>query len=176
MGNQHSALRVKLSDIVEGLEFQADERFSFLNLTTGEVVSVTTEELRAAEENEPLEDFPEWQHDAMRIARDVVATEHYLPLPDRFESNEYHIMERFCLSVDDDDLRDDLCDAIRGLCLWTRPLVRWYTRSSGRTGGYRLDNGGLALCPHSDACSPVDAYRCAHPDGSGKSYIRHVFL
>ena len=41
-------------------------------------------------------------------------TEHYLPLPDRFEINEYHIMERFCLSVDDADIRDDLCDAIRG--------------------------------------------------------------
>ena len=41
-------------------------------------------------------------------------TDHYLPLPDRFEINEYLIMERFCLSVDDDDMRDDLCDAIRG--------------------------------------------------------------
>ena len=36
MVDQHSALRVKLSDIVEGLEFQSDERTSFLNLTTGE--------------------------------------------------------------------------------------------------------------------------------------------
>src|SRR5437870_8986863 len=36
------------------------------------------------------------------------------------------------------------------LCLWTRPLVRWHTRSSGRTGGYRLDNRGLALCPRSE--------------------------
>ena len=24
------------------------------------------------------------------------------------------MMERFCLSVDDEDMRDDLCDAIRG--------------------------------------------------------------
>jgi len=32
------------------------------------VVSITTEELRAAEEDAPLEDFPAWQHDAMRIA------------------------------------------------------------------------------------------------------------
>src|SRR5207302_6654146 len=38
----------------------------------------------------------------------------YLPLPDRFEINEYRIMQRFCLSVEDDDMRDDLCDAIRG--------------------------------------------------------------
>jgi hypothetical protein len=37
--------------------FQADERSAFLNLTTGEVVSVTDEELRAAENDEPLEDF-----------------------------------------------------------------------------------------------------------------------
>ena len=46
--------------------------------------------------------------------RDIVETDHYLPLPDRFEINEYQIMERFCLSVDDEDMRDDLCDAIRG--------------------------------------------------------------
>ena len=114
MADQHSALRVKLSDIVEGLEFLTDEGISYLNTTTGEVVYVTTEELRAAEEEQPLEDFPEWQHDAIRIARDIVETDHYLPLPDRFEIHEYSIMERFCLSVDDEDMRDDLCDAIRG--------------------------------------------------------------
>jgi hypothetical protein len=114
MGDQYSALRVKLSDIVEGLEFQSDERSSFLNLTTGEVVSITDEELRAAEADTPLEAFPTWQHDAIRLARDVVETDHYLPLPTKFDIHAYSIMERFCLSVNDDDLRDDLCGAIRG--------------------------------------------------------------
>src|SRR5262249_40414102 len=101
MVDQHSALRVKLKDIIEGLEFQADECFAYLNTTTGEVISVTTEELRAAEEEAPLEDFPEWQHEAIRMAKDIVETDRYLPLPDRFEIHEYSIMERFCLSVDD---------------------------------------------------------------------------
>jgi hypothetical protein len=105
---------VKLKDIIEGLEFLTEEGSSSLNTVTGEVVYVTTEELGAAEEEAPLEDFPEWQHDAIRIAGEILATDHYLPLPDRFEINEYRMMERFCLSVDDDDLRDDLCDAIRG--------------------------------------------------------------
>ena len=114
MVDQYSALRVKLSDLIEGMDFQSDEQSSFLNLTTGEVVSITDEELRAAEEDAPLEDFPDWQHDAIRFARDIVETDHYLPLPDRFEIHEYSIMERFCLSVDDEDMRDDLCDAIRG--------------------------------------------------------------
>src|SRR5712691_2994600 len=103
MVDQHSALRVKLSDLIEGMDFQSDECFSYLNTTTGEVVSVTTEELRAAEEDEPLEDFPEWQHDAIRIAKDIVETDHYLPLPNRFEINEYQIMEQFCSSVEDAD-------------------------------------------------------------------------
>jgi len=96
------------------MDFQSDEQSSFLNLTTGEVVSITDEELRAAENDAPLEDFPEGQHDAIRIARDIIETEHYLPLPDRFEMHEYQIMERFCLSREDDDLCDDLCNAIRG--------------------------------------------------------------
>jgi hypothetical protein len=114
MVDQHSVLRVKLSDLIEGMDFQSDERSSFLNLTTGEVVSITDEELRAAENDEPLEDFPEWQHDAICIAGEIIETDHYLPLPDRFEINEYRMMERFCFSVDDENMRDDLCDAIRG--------------------------------------------------------------
>ena len=44
------AVQVKLKDIIEGLEFLTDEGTSYLNTTTGEVVYVTTEELRAAEE------------------------------------------------------------------------------------------------------------------------------
>jgi uncharacterized protein UPF0158 len=107
-------VQVKLQDILEGMDFQSDAQSAFLNLTTGEVVSITDEELRAAEHDAPLEDFPDWQHDAIRMAGEILETEHYLPLPDRFEIHEYRIMERFCLSIDDEDIRDDLCDAIRG--------------------------------------------------------------
>jgi len=107
-------VQVKLQDILEGMDFQSDEQSSFLNLTTGEVVAITDEELRAAENDTPLEDFPEWQHDAIRIAGEIIETDHYLPLPDRFEINEYRMMERFCLSVDDDEMREKMCDAIRG--------------------------------------------------------------
>jgi Uncharacterised protein family (UPF0158) len=105
---------VKLTDIIEGMDFQSDERSSYLNTVTGEVVSIAEEELRAAEAEAPLDNYPAWQHDAIRTAGEILATDHYLPLPDRFEINEYRIMERFCLSVDDEDIQGDLCDAIRG--------------------------------------------------------------
>ena len=72
------------------------------------------EKLRAAEEDAALADFPAWQHDALRIAKDILATDDYLAIPSRFDIHEYRIMERFCLAVDDEDMRDDLCDAIPG--------------------------------------------------------------
>ena len=108
------AVTVKLTDIIEGLAFQSDDGSSHLNTMTGEVVYITEEELRAAEEEAPLEDFPAWQHDAIRIASEMLETDNYLPLPTKFDIHEYRIMERFCYSVDDDDMRDDLCNAIRG--------------------------------------------------------------
>jgi hypothetical protein len=66
------------------------------------------------------------------------------------------------------------CRGCPELCLWTCSLVRWYSRSSSRTGGHRLDNRGLALCPASNACRPVEAYRRAHPDGSMKPCVIFV--
>ena len=35
-------------------------------------------------------------------------------MPDQFELHEYQIMEQFCFSVEDVDIRDELCGAIRG--------------------------------------------------------------
>ena len=109
------AIRVKLHDVIDGLESQSDESSSFLNRETGEVVLITDEELRAAEEDDPIEDFPEWQQDMVRIAREIIAeTGDYIPLPTKFDINEYGIMERFRLSLDDPEISDVLYGSIKG--------------------------------------------------------------
>jgi hypothetical protein len=41
---------VNLTEIIEGLAFQSDEGRSYLHTVTGDVVYITMEELRAAEE------------------------------------------------------------------------------------------------------------------------------
>ena len=46
------AIRVKLADIIEGLEFQSDESSWILNKKTGEVVLMTDYAMRAAEDDE----------------------------------------------------------------------------------------------------------------------------
>jgi hypothetical protein len=75
------ALPIKLKDIIEGMEFQTDEGASHLHTTTGEVVYITDEEVRAAEDETPLDHFPQWQHEAIRVAKDFLESRDSLPLP-----------------------------------------------------------------------------------------------
>ena len=96
------SVRVKLSDIIEGMEFQSDESSSYLNKKTGEVVLISDYEMRAAESNDPIEDVPDWEKDQVLAAREILAeTGDYISLPSKYDINEYGIMEDFCWSLED---------------------------------------------------------------------------
>jgi hypothetical protein len=41
-------------------------------------------------------------------------TDDYLPLPSQYDIHEYEIMKRFCYTVEDDELRDNLLNGISG--------------------------------------------------------------
>jgi hypothetical protein len=109
------AIRIKLDDIIEGLECQSEESNSYLDKRTGKVILISDEELCAAENDEPIEDFPDWQHDQIKIAKELLAeTGDYIGLPSKFDIHEYSIMERFCLSIDDSEISDTLYSLIKG--------------------------------------------------------------
>lgn len=108
------AIPVKLDDIIQELECQSDEHTSYLYKKTGEVVTVGYEELRAAESDEPIENLPEWEQENIKTAQEILETEDYVPLPSKFDIHEYSIMERFCLSIADDKLRDTMYRSIKG--------------------------------------------------------------
>ena len=108
-------IRVKLDDIIEALESQTDDSYAFLDKRTGEVVLINDYEIRAAEDNDPIEDFPEWEHDLIKIAKEIIAeTSCYIQLPSKYDINEYRIMEDFCWSIEDANKRDFFCDLIKG--------------------------------------------------------------
>jgi len=107
------ALRSKLDDIIDGLESQSFESYSFLNKKTGQVILITEEEMRAVEDGEPIEDFPQWQQDSVKIAKEIDETDNYIQLPAKFDIDEHRIMERFCLSIDDAKMRNLFCNLIR---------------------------------------------------------------
>ena len=109
------AIIVKLDDIIDGLESQSDESSSFLDKKTGEVILMTDYAMRAAEENEPLEDVPDWERELVATAREILAeTGQYLQLPTKYDLDEYSIMENFCMSLEKKQIGDILYDLISG--------------------------------------------------------------
>jgi len=105
---------VSLKDVVDEMDVPGDEHSAFLHRHTGELVTLSNEELSAAEEDDEIDDYPEWQRERIIKSKEVIHSDDYLPLPSKFDIDEYHIMEVFCYSVADDKIRGALLDKIRG--------------------------------------------------------------
>jgi len=109
------SIKVKLKDIIEEMEIQFEESRSLLNIKTGEIVIVSSEDLRAAEDEQPFDHLPEWERENRMLAIDVVENfENYIELPTKYDVNEYEIIENFCLTVSDQRKKDSLSKAIKG--------------------------------------------------------------
>ena len=79
------------------------------------MVSISNEEMQAAQDDEPIEDFPDWQQDLVRIAKEIIEeTGYYIDLPTKFDIDDYSIMEKFCLSLNDSEMSDTLYGLIEG--------------------------------------------------------------
>jgi hypothetical protein len=108
---------VKLKDIVEALDVQFDESTYFVNLDPGELKLVSKDILRDAEEAEDDDDAPDlpaWQEREWEVARRIVTTGRFHHLPSKFDVHEWAIMQDFANSVESEEIRDDLLDAIHG--------------------------------------------------------------
>jgi len=111
-------IKVKLDDIITGMEFQTDEMSSYLNKETGEVSTVMEQEFRVVEEDDDsLISLYGLEEDGIEKARDILMDDEgikYIALPSKFEVHEWEIMKQFCLSVDDKDISESLMNAIHG--------------------------------------------------------------
>jgi hypothetical protein len=105
---------VSIKDVVDEMDVPSDEHSAFLNRHTGELVTLSREELSAAEDDADIGNYPEWQKEMIIKAKEVIESDDYLPLPSKFDIHEYSIMEDFCFSVADDKIREALLDKIRG--------------------------------------------------------------
>lgn len=95
-----NGMKVKLSSVAEGIEFQRDESRSFLKTSTGEVVLITDEEINAAEIDDDVSAGADWYIDAVKRAKELINNEQdYICLPSKYDFNEYRIIERFILTL-----------------------------------------------------------------------------
>jgi hypothetical protein len=63
---------VKLELIIEALEMADDSFSSYLDVETGEVRSITEEEVDLAEDPQTvIEELPDWQREAVKLARSI---------------------------------------------------------------------------------------------------------
>ena len=68
----------------------------------------------AESEPDEIDLRPDWQKQEAELALRIQSSDRYLELPDRFEVNEWSIMERFCEEQKPDDIRTVLLRAIHG--------------------------------------------------------------
>ncbi|MGE5629745.1 MAG: UPF0158 family protein [Caulobacteraceae bacterium] len=143
---------VKINDLVGEMQLQSDEYKQFLNKETYEIIGSSTEELSIAEDSEEDDDFfryPDWQRKSLREARDIVVNwKKYIELPDKWEINEYSIMEGFCGSVGDDRISHALYSSIRGKGAFRRFKYvlerygieqKWYSYYEDALSGIAID-------------------------------------
>ena len=111
------AAEVELDVIIEALEMADDSISSYLDVETGEVHSITEEEFDLAEDAQTaMEDLPNWQRDAVMLARSIQKQEgkRYMALPDKFDVHEWAMMDRFSMTLRDAQMRNDFHGGIRG--------------------------------------------------------------
>ena len=59
--------------------------------------------------------IPDWEKEIILVLRDINQNpENYIPIPDKFYINEYAIMKRFCLSIKNEKLREEMYSSIKG--------------------------------------------------------------
>jgi hypothetical protein len=105
------SVRVKLSEIVDGMEMQSDEMAAYLQRSTGRVVVVSDEALHAAEDD----DDGSAEAEELADERGVLAGDtDYVALPDRFEIDEYRMMERFAAGIEDARVREAALRSLHG--------------------------------------------------------------
>lgn len=108
-------LAVKLEDVVEALENAVEGHAYYLDKRTGEVVLVTDDDMQAADDDELISKYPDWQRESILKAREVLkSSEHFCELPAPFDIHEYGIMEDFCRALDDRATGERLLRLIKG--------------------------------------------------------------
>ena len=114
-------MKIKLATIIDGIEFQTDETQSFLNLSTGEVVIFTDEEIDTASSDDDISEQADWYKEAIARAKVYLENEeNYLSLPSTFEFHEYSVMEDFISDLPIEEQREALFSLIKGKGAFSR--------------------------------------------------------
>jgi len=108
---------VQIRAVMEGIDLP-EEMEAFLDPKTGEIQVMTDEDRWALEEGGDADEdgleMPAWQRESIAKLREVLDSGRALALPAKFDFHEWEVMRQFAASVEDDEERMELLDAIHG--------------------------------------------------------------
>lgn len=114
------AAKVKLSELIFGMEIQSEEASAYFHKITGEVFVIEDRFLYLAEADDDDDDDddysfrPSWEEKELERAREIVETDDYLKLPTRWNVHEYNMMEGFIRTLEDNKIAGILATTIHG--------------------------------------------------------------
>jgi hypothetical protein len=124
---------VKISDLIEALEFDSDEYGNWVDLQKGSVVRLMHSLISAVEEGneEALESMGDWEKEEAEVAKAIVkdSGERFVAAPSKFDFDEYRQMERFIGTVEDSAAAEQLWRAIKG-----KGAFRYFKDTASRMG------------------------------------------
>jgi len=108
----------KLSDLMLSLEMPSEDFCHYFDRKTGAVVTVEDALLSSLEDGaeEDSGDFEGWDREEYEAAKEIFGDDgsRFVSLPDKFDFDEYHVMEKFIRSLDDHEAASQLWNAIKG--------------------------------------------------------------
>jgi Uncharacterised protein family (UPF0158) len=108
-------LPVSVDEVADALEMVGDQITAYVNRKTGEIVTVSDDDMELADDEELDEtDLPAWQAEMLPRLREILQSEDWAALPSKFDIHEWDIMRRFAQEVRGGGLGDRLQNAIRG--------------------------------------------------------------
>lgn len=105
--------KIKLSDLIDALQFQSEEYHSFIDLRNNTVCIISDIAISYAEDND--DDYPKWQHEEVQLAKAYLDNcDNFIELPSQYDVNEYSMMEDFAFDLENDRNKELLFIALRG--------------------------------------------------------------
>jgi hypothetical protein len=121
---------VKLSQILERISKPAYWETYCLNKETGEIILITHSEFFDAEHGKKQDSESDDEKDVLIAAKAILSGDkRYILIPSNDEIDEYSIMERFCFSVEDDQISLALSDALK-----FKPVGHYFRKAVIRHG------------------------------------------
>ncbi|WP_145410686.1 UPF0158 family protein [Paenibacillus xylanexedens] len=110
-------MKVMLQEVIDHIEMDFEGTNAYVNLKTGELVSISEDDLRNAEDmdEQEISKLPDWRQVSLEIAIQFIENENqYEALPTKEDFDAYGMMERFISTLNNDKQSAVLDDAIRG--------------------------------------------------------------